>query len=318
MKPVHRQRPTGLPGSPRTPERDSLRASLALALGWGLAAGLAWAGLAGLALSFIHCSALVPWIPACAGMTSILPSSKGFAGNDLLAQIEPDEAVETGRETLSKGLFERHPWYDRQADDLKLIPLAPPPATPSQSTQWDWPDWDWDFSLLGNALSVNLFTLLAWAIVLVLAFFLVRYLLKLYEGREREEDEEDEPEEATPADRVEALPAQAQKNIHDLLAEAQRQYEAGNYNEAIVYLYSHLLVQLDRRQRIRLAKGKTNRQYLAEAGSEPDLRAILQRAMVAFEDAYFGKHTLSQARFEACWHDVPRFEARLGLQEVAV
>jgi hypothetical protein len=225
--------------------------------------------------------------------------------------------VEAGRDTLSKGLFNRHPWYDANTDDLQLIPVAPPPPPP-QSSRWNWPDWDWDFSLLGNVLSVNLFTLLAWAIVLVLVFFLVRYLLKLYEGREREEAEEDEPEESTPEDRVEALPAQVQKNIHDLLAEAQRQYEAGNYNDAMVYFYSHLLVQLDRRQRIRLAKGKTNRQYLAELGSEPALRSILQRSMVAFEDAYFGKHTLSRARFEACWQDLPQFEARLGLQEAAV
>lgn len=280
------------------PARCSLRAWLAIALGTSLTVVLTWAGSAENVLA-----------------------QEGLAADglsrDVLAEIEPDEAVETGRETLSKGLINRHPWYDSQTDDLQLIPVAPPPA-PRQSNQWNWPDWDWDFSLLGNVLSVNLFTLLAWAIVLVLVFFLVRYLLKLYEGREREEAEEEEPEESTPADRVEALPAQAQKNIHDLLAEAQRQYEAGNYNDAIVYFYSHLLVQLDRRQRIRLAKGKTNRQYLAEVGSEPALRTILQRSMVAFEDAYFGKHTLSQARFEACWHDLPQFEASLGLQEVAV
>ena len=52
----------------------------------------------------------------------------------------------------------------------------------------------------------------------------------------------------------------------DLLAEARRHYQAGNYGAAIVYLFSFQLVQLDQRQIIRLAKGKTNRQYLREVG----------------------------------------------------
>ena len=48
-----------------------------------------------------------------------------------------------------------------------------------------------------------------------------------------------------------------------LLEEARRSYEEGDYNTAIVYLYSYQLVKLDQNQWIRLAKGKTNRQYLA-------------------------------------------------------
>ena len=44
-----------------------------------------------------------------------------------------------------------------------------------------------------------------------------------------------------------------------LLEEARRSYEQGDYNTAIVYLYSYQLVKLDQNQWIRLAKGKTNR-----------------------------------------------------------
>ena len=58
----------------------------------------------------------------------------------------------------------------------------------------------------------------------------------------------------------------------DLLAEARRHYQAGNYGAAIVYLFSFQLVQLDRRQIIQLAKGKTNRQYLREVGPRDPLR----------------------------------------------
>ncbi len=240
----------------------------------------------------------------------------GAAGSTAGAQLEPDEAVESARETLSKGVFSRHPWYDNSADDLKLVPLKPPPPPPRQRN-WDWPDWNWDFGLFGSSFSVNLFSILAWLVVLVVVLFLIRYLIRLYERRENEEAEGDAEEIASPEDRVEALPAPVTRSRHDLLGEARRLYEQGNFNEAIVYLYSHLLVQLDRRQIIRLAKGKTNRQYLRECGREPSLRPLLERTMISFEDAYFGRHALNRQQFESCWNDLPQFERLLGPQEAA-
>ncbi len=74
----------------------------------------------------------------------------------------------------------------------------------------------------------------------------------------------------------------------DLLAEARRHYQAGNYGAAIVYLFSFQLVQLDKRQIIRLAKGKTNRQYLREVGPRAALLRLVEQTMVAFEDVFFG------------------------------
>ena len=58
-----------------------------------------------------------------------------------------------------------------------------------------------------------------------------------------------------------------------------RLYEKrGNFNQAIIYYYSYQLVTLDRRQVIRLAKGKTNRQYLRETGRRgPLLIALVPR-----------------------------------------
>jgi len=111
-----------------------------------------------------------------------------------------------------------------------------------------------------------------------------------------ETDDDQEPEES-----LENLPFQLKRPINDLLAEAQRQYEQGNFREAIIYYYSYLLVELDRRNCIRLARGKTNRQYLFEVRSQRPLHGILEQTMVAFEDVFFGDHELERARFESCW-----------------
>ena len=71
------------------------------------------------------------------------------------------------------------------------------------------------------------------------------------------------------ADRVEALPFHVRAASGDFLAEARRLYDAGHYSEAIVYLFSYQLVQLDKHHVIRLAKGKTNRQYVRETRQRP-------------------------------------------------
>ena len=74
----------------------------------------------------------------------------------------------------------------------------------------------------------------------------------------------DEAEPAGGADRVESLPLAVDARRLDLLAEAQRCRERGDYGRAIIFLFSHQLLQLDKHGRIRLARGKTNRQYLRE------------------------------------------------------
>jgi hypothetical protein len=104
-------------------------------------------------------------------------------------------------------------------------------------------------------------------------------------------------------DRLEDLPFPLEPIDGDLLSAARRASEHGKYDHAIVLLFSYQLLELDRRQRIRLAKGKTNRQYLRELGARPQLAELLTTSMVAFEDVFFGGHSLDRERFEGCWRD---------------
>ena len=113
------------------------------------------------------------------------------------------------------------------------------------------------------------------------------------------------------ADRVEALPFQVRSATSDFLAEAGRLYQAGKYSDAIIYLFSYELVELDRHHVIRLTKGKTNRQYIRETRSRPLLRSVLEGTMIAFEDAFFGNKVLSRETFERSWNRVNEFRGEL-------
>ena len=126
------------------------------------------------------------------------------------------------------------------------------------------------------------------------------------------------------ARRIEALPYPVARANLSLLDQARNFYQAGNYAAAMIYLFSHQLVQLDRRQIIRLAKGKTNRQYLREVaghlghhvlvvgGSAELLCRLVGQTLVAFEDVFFGHHDIDRRRFEACWSRLPEFESLLA------
>ncbi len=102
-------------------------------------------------------------------------------------------------------------------------------------------------------------------------------------------------------DRLEELPFELEEPVHDPWTAARAAAERGDYNRAIILLYSHQLLELDRSQIIHLTKGKTNRQYLREVRSRPGLAAMLSTTIVAFEDVFFGGHDLASGRFEECW-----------------
>jgi hypothetical protein len=111
----------------------------------------------------------------------------------------------------------------------------------------------------------------------------------------------------TDAQRIENLPFKVRSPTGDFLSEARRFYNEGNYGEAIIYLFSYQLIQLDKNQWIRLSKGKTNRQYLREVRGKQDLRGLVHTTMVAFEDFFFGQHPIDKSRFDACWEKLDQF-----------
>jgi len=78
------------------------------------------------------------------------------------------------------------------------------------------------------------------------------------------------------------LPFNVRRPEGDFLSEARRLYEQGLYGEAIIYLFSYQLVQLDQHRHIQLSKGKTNPQNPREVKQVPPLNVILQQNLVFF------------------------------------
>lgn len=211
-----------------------------------------------------------------------------------IALAEPEQAVEAGRDALSRRW--QYPWYDAQTDDVQRIDVrddVPPPDGPGRSS-----------APLGEVLQ-----LLGWAGIALLLGLIVWLLAVAWRVHgDTLADRAGSPARAGP-NHVEALPLPPGSTGVGLLDEARRLYERGDFSRAVVCLFAHQLLELDRVQIIRLARGKTNRQYLREVGRHTALRHLVEQTMVAFEDVFFGNRSLDRARFEACWNRLPEFEA---------
>lgn len=216
--------------------------------------------------------------------------------NPTVAQ-DVDDAVEAGRNALED--TGQYPWYDSAADDLRRINVQNEQVNNTRTTAFGGGDW---------------FTPLAWISIALMLALLGYLLVRVYLVREAAKTNLSKAEEENigdQIDRIENLPVTFRKQISDLLAEARRHYDGGNYAEAVIFYYSHLLVQLDRRQLIRLAKGKTNRQYLREVSGRTGLIDLLGETMLMFEDVFFGRQNLSRDHFDTVWRRRDEFETLL-------
>lgn len=205
-----------------------------------------------------------------------------------------DEPVQKGREALGSGW--EYPWYDAAADDLRRVQAREA--------------WDWNVNFSGYDFSWMQW--LAWGLLITLLAVIAYLLILVYLRRESaaasSAGKGSEVEAIDDEARIAALPFKVDRRRRNLLDAAREHYEAGRYSQAIIYLFSHELVELDKRQLIRLAKGKTNRQYLREIERGAAVRGVLEQTMVAFEDVFFGNHPLDRQRFEACWNRLPEFD----------
>jgi len=224
---------------------------------------------------------------------------------------DTEQSVEAGRRALGRW-WSNYPWYDASEDGIHGIRVSEP-------WNWDWlEDWfkNWNWTPWRFSWPTNFLQWVAW-ILLILALAALLYLLwrayrRRHEARLGRSAATAQQDAANDRRRIEALPAPLGRRPSDFLAETRRLYEEGRYSEAIVYLFSHRLVQLDKHQLIHMEKGKTNRQYLRELGARTGLRRLLDDTMVAFEDAFFGDYHLDRLRFDACWLRQTDFEALLG------
>jgi hypothetical protein len=209
-----------------------------------------------------------------------------------------EDPVGAGRDALRR--WWNYPWYDSAQDDVRPLDVRPPRVRAGG---------------FGSGEGLNVFV---WLGIGLLLLVLIGLLVRTYFRDEVAVATADRWRQTDPRsliERAEALPIAVDLSKVDLLAEARRLAEQGDHSRAIVFLYSHFLVRLDQGHKIRLAAGKTNRQYLRELSSAT-IRNLLQTVMHAFEDAFFGKHRIPRQRFEACWAQLEPLNRALG--DVAV
>jgi hypothetical protein len=234
----------------------------------------------------------------------LLVVAAALAAPELTLAADRAEAERAAREALESSA--QFPWYDADKQQVRPVELRPYKA-PKQA--WDW-EMNWrtrNYSWQGFWRAVQY---LMWMLLAAIFGFGLYLLVKSIGRSYLAEDglgEGFEDDHRTEADRIESLPFRVQRPRADLLGEARRHYQMGNYQEAIIYLFSYQLVKLDEEHFIRLAKGKTNRQYLSEIRRSRRLRRLLTQSMLAFEDVFFGHHMLGKERFEDCWNQLDDF-----------
>lgn len=98
----------------------------------------------------------------------------------------------------------------------------------------------------------------------------------------------------------------------DLWSEVLRLRDQGDYSRAVVYLYGHVLVELDAASCIRLQRGKTNRIYVRELNGLTTLQQPHRDLVRYFEAVFFGRHSLSRIQFDDCVNHVATMKQTLA------
>ncbi|WP_146525052.1 DUF4129 domain-containing protein [Novipirellula artificiosorum] len=103
-------------------------------------------------------------------------------------------------------------------------------------------------------------------------------------------------------ERMKHLPAELRRTDVNLKSEAERLMMLGHFDQAIILLFAHQLLLLDRAGILRLNRGKTNGKYVRETRAvDSELGTRLNETTDAFERSYFGRHSITASEFERLW-----------------
>jgi hypothetical protein len=229
--------------------------------------------------------------------------SIGQAGGSNAANsgLQPSQEV---KGALEKGGY---PWYDSRKDEA--APVEPP---------WTWepPEWLPSFSAPRLASrpsgSFNIgrfvvFLLFFLALVALIAGLVWAYFQFYHPGS----SEPKTKSKVASAVLVGSLPVGLPFDLSDPWNAAKELRARGDLAGAIIALFVHQLMNLDRLRLSRLAPGRTARQ-LVRAISDAWVRARVEPTMRLFEASYYGHRPPSPESFESAWQLAEEWEARIA------
>jgi hypothetical protein len=229
--------------------------------------------------------------------------------------------VQEGAESLSRTA--RIPWYDRSQDEVRPVhPRTPEDLAGNRHSAWEksfeFPTRSWDFSSWRRALG-DVFQVLMWVLLVGLAVLLgfgLGWALLRQEASQARTTSPQGFRVHDVAHQIDQLPLVLDPTQLDLLAEARRCHDAGDYSRAAIYLFSYHLVYLDQQHLIRLERGTTNRQYLRQLRDHPLLRSLFEPTMTLFEEVFFGGRQVTREQMDAAWQRLDTFHQQSGPQTV--
>ena len=154
----------------------------------------------------------------------------------------------------------------------------------------------------GSAASTvgNTFMFVVGGILIALLVGLLLYGFFKLESGKQENDGKTGPRRKI-RDHIKHLPFEIEEQDGDFETFAEKSLHDGHYNNAVIYLFADLLVAMSESGIVRLQRGKTNRQYLNDIWDYGAIKPYYRKVMIAFEDAFFGKHQIEKARAEDCF-----------------
>lgn len=236
------------------------------------------------------------------------------------------DSIDTGKEALAKKTY---PWYDANTDGTRSLEMRERPEArssnrdniPLRKTQLKKAKKPlnppagggggaWNF---GGGLIAGL-SALTWAMIIAVMLLVIGVLIwaMLRMSSQPAIDDEVAPVRSM-AESIKQLPFELDTPTGDFRQQAHAAYAAGDYQRAMTYLFSHVLVTLDQKGLVRLRRGKTNRQYLRELRPHQPIANYYQHVMVPFESSFFGDHELSKRDFETCWERLDTFQSDVEL-----
>ncbi|MEL6896955.1 MAG: DUF4129 domain-containing protein, partial [Planctomycetota bacterium] len=260
--------------------------------------------------------------------------SSAFDPPETAADVDPDAANDAGAQALRS--LGNNVWYDADEDGVRPVGVVPRDID-SQHRDSRWRPRAAKIRQRKRTGTVNsqggttglpgvpsLFglSLVAWGVIFLLftgMITLIVFILSRFEITEqsaaprRGTNVEDEDEEKIRQERIQELPEELRIRGGDLRSQAEYLAQQERYDEAIIALYGHQLLLLDRQTWLYLSRGKTNGRYLRETRqSNAEAGQVLGQTINAFEASYFGGYPVQKEHFAALWDENSRLEKILA------